>query len=389
MQSILMTHPGAERYGSDRVFLDSAIGLDRLGWDVTVVLAESGPLLDDLRAHGLRVLVAPSAVLRKRALRPSGAVRLLADLFRSLPAQVRTLRSGDYDVVYVSTVTIPSWILLARCLRRSVVCHVHEVETSAAAVVRLVLALPLLASEMVVFNSTFCRAAVTRTVPRLTGRSRVLPNPVVGPADPVPPRVDLEPPMRLLFVGRLSERKGPQVAVRALDRLRRSGVDATLEVVGAAFVDSQAFESELRTEVHRLGLDGHVTFTGAVEDVWPAFARCDVVVVPSILDEGFGNTAVEALLAARPVVVSDSGGLRDAVDGYRNVRRSPPGDADGLASAVSELLSGWSGVRRAATADAELAGDRHAPSRYAERLDAAMRSVAARRDAARRRRTRT
>src|SRR3712207_6996849 len=48
---------------------------------------------------------------------------------------------------------------------------------------------------------------------------------VSGPAEVVAPRAALEGPLRLLFVGRLSPRKGPQVAVAALQELLGRGVE--------------------------------------------------------------------------------------------------------------------------------------------------------------------
>ena len=45
--------------------------------------------------------------------------------------------------------------------------------------------------------------------------------------------------------------------------------------------------------------------------MWPFLADADVAVAPSRLDESFGNTLVEALLAGRPAVVADHTGLRE------------------------------------------------------------------------------
>ena len=59
------------------------------------------------------------------------------------------------------------------------------------------------------------------------------------------------------------------------------------------------------------------------------------MLVPSVGDESFGNAAVEAVLAARPSVVSDIGGLREAAAGYDGVVFVPPGDATALAAAIA------------------------------------------------------
>lgn len=387
MTSILMAHPGAELYGSDRVFLESARALAAHGWNVTVVLAGPGPLVGELGDADIRVVLHPTGVIRKSAMNPRGLLRLAADVLRSVPGQIRTIRSGRFDVVYVSTLTIPSWLILGRLAGSTTVCHVHEAETAAPDVVRRTLALPLLAARGLVFNSRFAQRMLTQSLSRAADSDVIL-NPLDGPGDPQPAREQLTPPLRILFVGRLSERKGPQVLVRALEVLRRGGTDAHLELLGAVFDGNEGFEQDLRDEVRRRQLDDHVTFSGFVPDVWPSLERSDIVVVPSTLDETFGNAAVEAVLAARPVVVSRAGGLPEAIDGYRSARVVPVDDPTGIADAVSEMSSNWDRVRLEALDDASTAAVRHSSGRYAEELDATLRA-AARRDAARRRRTST
>ena len=83
------------------------------------------------------------------------------------------------------------------------------------------------------------------------------------------------------------------------------------------------------TTVTRRGLDSRVRFLGFREDVWADLEDADVVVIPSRVGEPFGNTAVEAALAARPLIVSASSGLIEATQGLPGVLRVPPGDAIG------------------------------------------------------------
>ena len=174
--------------------------------------------------------------------------------------------------------------------------------------------------------------------------------------------------MRLLFVGRLSPRKGPDVAVGALRELLARGIDARLTLAGSVFEGYEWFEEELRAQVHASGLEDRVDFVGFHADVWPLLREADVALVPSVLDESFGNSAVEAVLAARPVVVSDLRGLREAVAGFAAARVADPGDPGRWADAVEELVAAWPAARSAAVEDASRARVRHGSSRFASRL---------------------
>ena len=359
--SVLMVHPGAELYGSDRVFLESVEALLPSA-DVVVALPGDGPLTAELERRGARVVTCRMPVLRKAVLRPAGFLALLRDAVLGLVPALLLLRRHGTDGVVVNTTILPSWLVLARLTGRPVVCHVHEAEWPGPAFLQPLLLLPLRSARTVVANSRFTRDVLLDLVPGLADRLTVLANPVPGPASPTPPRDRLDGPVRLLFVGRLSPRKGPDVAVAALRELRARGVDARLTLVGSVFPGYEWFEERLREGAADLG--GHLEFAGFRSDVGPALADADVVLVPSVLDESFGNTAVEAVLAGRPTVVSGLRGLREAVDGYAAAQVVEPARPGFWADAVQRVVDDWDSFRTAAVRDARTARDRHAPARY-------------------------
>ncbi|MCZ2810480.1 glycosyltransferase [Modestobacter sp. VKM Ac-2979] len=365
---VLVVTPGAELYGADRVLLESVIGLLAVGRAVTVVVPGDGPLVRQLTDRGAQVVTCRMPVLRKDALRPAGAWRLGRDAVAGLWPAVRLIRAADR--VYVNTLTLPSWIVLARLLRRRVTCHVHEAERSVPLPVRRLLSLPVTFADQVVVNSDVTRRVLEEVVPWVRGRAVVVHNGVPGPAEPSPPRTTLVGPVRLLFIGRLSPRKGPQVAVAAVELLRARGVDACLDLVGSVFPGYEWFEEELRATVERAGLGDRVHLRGFSADVWPQLAAADVVLVPSVLDESFGNTAAEAVLAARPLVVSAQDGLREAVAGFTSVQVVTPDDPAALADAVQGVVAEWDGWAGRAVADSAEARLRFAPERYRRQIAA-------------------
>jgi len=117
----------------------------------------------------------------------------------------------------------------------------------------------------------------------------------------------------VLFVGKLFERKRPDLAIAAFARIRAS-VPAQLVLVGPSPDDEQ--ERRLQQQVSELGLDDAVTFVGAVADPVPWFRAADVFVLPSER-EGLANVLVEAAASGLPVVTCETPGVRDAVDDQR------------------------------------------------------------------------
>jgi len=172
----------------------------------------------------------------------------------------------------------------------------------------------------------------------------------------------------------VSPRKGTDVAVSALAELRRRGVAAELDLAGGIFPGYEWFERDVADLAEREGVAGQVHRLGVLPQVWDALAAADVVLVPSRV-EPFGNAAVEAMLAERPVVAGRTQGLVEIVRPGENGALAAPGDATSLADAVQGLLDDWPAARaRAGRARAE-AEERYSPERYRADLVALARAV--------------
>lgn len=380
---LLVAHPSPDLYGSDRQLVETVIGAIEAGWRVQVVLPADGPLRVLLQEAGAVVAVTPFPVLRKALLRPARLLGLVGSTLTATIRLARGLRRGRPDVVLVNTITIPVWLLAARLARTPVVCHVHEAEEDQHRVLRTGLAAPLLLARRVIANSAAARRALTTTVPRLGSRIDVIHNGVAGPSDPAAARHEAGAPWRLAMVGRLSPRKGTDVALDALGLLSSQGLDVRLALCGTPFEGYEWYERELRERAGRADLEGRVDFLGYVDPTWPVLAASDVVVVPSRA-EPFGNTAVEAMLARRPLVASRVQGLAEVVSHERTGLLVEPDDPVALADAVARLL-GDDGLR----AELAEAGLLEARSRFTtDRYRAAMAQALARTVAADRLRAR-
>jgi glycosyltransferase involved in cell wall biosynthesis len=364
---ILIAHPSAELYGSDRVALESARACRQAGWAVDVTLTDDGPLVELLEQAGCAVTVQAAPVLRKSYLSPIGLLRFAGRTMRCTPAMIRLLRRSRPDVVYISTVTVPWWLVLARLAGARVICHVHEAEDAVPRVIRIALAAPLLLAHRVIANSEVSRDIVVAAVRRLAGRTDVIYNGVPGPPAVTSAREVLAAPIRLVLVGRVSARKGTDVAVAALAALAERGIEATLDLVGGVFPGYEWFETDVRRQIADAGLTEAVNWSGVQPEVWSALADADIALVPSRV-EPFGNAAVEAMLAGRPVIAGDTQGLREIVRPGDNGELAAPGDGAALAAAIERTVTDWPATRKRADAARLEALKRFSPQAYRDRI---------------------
>jgi glycosyltransferase involved in cell wall biosynthesis len=113
----------------------------------------------------------------------------------------------------------------------------------------------------------------------------------------------------VLFLGRLSAKKSPDLLLRAFAEAQKgaAGVPLTLVFAGP---DEGGVQAQLEQLATQLGIRTNVQFTGSVfgADKWAAYRDADVFVLPS-QNENFGNTAAEAVAAGTPVIVTEQCGI--------------------------------------------------------------------------------
>src|SRR5256885_15863898 len=86
-----------------------------------------------------------------------------------------------------------------------------------------------------------------------------------------------------------------------------------------------------------IGQERDVFFLGRCEKVAELLSISDVCVLSSKA-EGFSNSILEYMASARPVVVTDVGGAREAVTDGETGYIVPAGDDEAMASRINELL---------------------------------------------------
>jgi glycosyltransferase involved in cell wall biosynthesis len=140
----------------------------------------------------------------------------------------------------------------------------------------------------------------------------------------------------LLFLGRISWKKGLDLLVRAYGALARARDDLHLIFVGP---DDEGYRKKVENWLAMERVQERVTFTGMLtgEDKLAAFVDADVFCLPSY-QENFGMAVIEAMACGLPVVISDR------VNIWRDIKAAGAGmvtacNAGEIARAITSVLS--------------------------------------------------
>lgn len=108
-----------------------------------------------------------------------------------------------------------------------------------------------------------------------------------------------------------------------------------------AFVGDGAYREQYERQAQEMGIGGHVTFTGQVEDPMRdgVYAAADVVCQVSRWEEVFGYVIAEAMSSAKPIVATRVGGIPELVEDGKTGFVVERGDVQAMADRILELVA--------------------------------------------------
>ena len=323
--------------GAGGVALRGAEGLDPEHYEVVILTAPGGPLVDQARARGFEVLLlrhmqselAPrddvAGVRELRALlevgrfdlvhthsAKAGAIGRIAAHQVGVPAVIHTFHGFPFHD-FQSPLRRAAYINIERRLGR-VTDRIIAVSSSVAAeTVRLGIA-P--AERVRVIPVSIDDRSVERTA-----ASRSAARKTIGIGDDVPV---------VGTVGRLDYQKAPGHFLEAMQQLRRT------DAIGV-WIGGGPLREETEQTARKMGMHGRIRFLGERDDVPALLPAFDVFLMTSLY-EGLPCAAVEAMQCGLPVVATAVNGVPEIVMPGETGLLVPPARPPAAARAVDHLL---------------------------------------------------
>ncbi len=145
------------------------------------------------------------------------------------------------------------------------------------------------------------------------------------------PTIEVHNPVRILWVGRLSEQKNPVLAVKSLALLR--DLPWSLEIIGDG-----PLRPDLVTTIQELRLEDRVRVRGWLDSsaVADTMSASDILLMTSH-SEGLPMVAIEALNHGLAIVSTDIPGVADVIEDGTNGSVAAP-NPDALGTALRALI---------------------------------------------------
>ena len=329
-------------YGSDKALLLFLASLDRNEYFPVVVLPGEGPLKEELQKQGIKVVVSPVAKLYRNMFGVKNLVKFIKEIRQSLKILNELHRQYNFSVVYSNTLAVFLGMAFARKKKIKHIWHVHEIITHPKFIATLFPFLLEKFADIVICNSKATKTNLVQRRRALEDKSTVVYNGLDSFHEEYEASLTKtslgfkQSDTVVTLVGRISRLKGHKWVLNSYAKFLR-GSDIKLLFVGSPVPGQEHYLYEAEQIISDNGLENSVKiipYTKNLKDIWQV---TDIALMPSTEAESFGLVALEAMLAKKPVIASDAGGLKEVVEDRRTGILVNPNNEEALANAIIEL----------------------------------------------------
>lgn len=349
MITILFIHQSAELYGSDKTLLLLLKYLDKTKFNAVVVLPNVGPLKTELEKENIIVIIAPVLKLYRKMFSPKNLITFFKDVKTGIKTLDDLNKVYQFDIVYSNTLAVLLGMIYAKKRKIKHIWHVHEIIESPRLFTRLFSKiLKSKANIKIVYNS-IATQVFWNVNDKISKKAIVICNGLEIPSDEI--SIQEKETIRkdyfnataseivIALVGRVSRWKGQLVLLEAFNELLKEQSNLKLIFIGSPPTNQENFLDNLNFQIEKHKISDKVLNISFQENVFDFWQSIDIAVVPSIEPEPFGLVAVEAMLAKKPVVASNHGGLCEIIVDNKTGFLVEPNNSLELAKALQKLIS--------------------------------------------------
>ena len=343
MQNILFIHQSAELYGSDKTLLYLVANLDKNKFFPIVILPNEGPLKMELEKENIKVIIAPVLKLYRKMFTPSNLLKFSRDYFKGIKTIKSIRKEYKIDFIYSNTLAVLLGFFFCFFHKAKHIWHVHEIIESPkffTKFFRYFLNNPT--NSVLIYNSF-----ATCKFWNCKGNNQVVWNGIAAFPEIEEEEKDvirktiLTSDNEIIFalVGRISRWKGQMLLLEAFNKLIKTHQNIRLVYIGSTPPNQEHFLDTLKEKIKNYGLIQKVNIIPFQDNIHQFWQSIDVAVVSSTEPEPFGMVAIEAMMAKKPVIAANHGGLTEIVVDNETGFLVEPNNKDALKDALEKLIT--------------------------------------------------
>lgn len=348
MKSILFIHQSADLYGSDKTLLLLLKHLDKSKFHPIVMIPLDGPLKAELEKENIKVIIAPVLKLYRKMFTPANLLKFFREIKSGVVILDELNKEYQFDLIYSNTLAALLGFIYARKRKVKHLWHVHEIIESPKVFTRLFCKfLQNKANTKIVYNSISTQSFWNVTS-QIANKSMVIWNGMELPENTASANeiaiirktfFKAEPEeIVIALVGRISRWKGQQLLLHVFNDLQKQHQHIKLVFIGSPPPNQDGFLENLNHDIQKYKIADKVLVVPFQEEIFKFWQSIDIAVVPSTEPEPFGLVAVEAMLAKKPVIGANHGGITEIIIHNETGLLFAPNSEVALYKAIEQLL---------------------------------------------------
>ena len=335
-------------YGSDKTLLFLLKYLDKSRFTSVVILPSEGPLKIALENENIKVVIAPVLKLHRKMFSVKEIYNFLNDSKKAVSTMDILHKTHHFDIIYSNTLAVLLGINYARKRKIKHIWHIHEIIESPKLIKHFFLKLiQIKANTKIIYNS-FATSKFWNINSIIARKSVVILNGLESIKESLPEkeiqqiRLDFfnanSNEIVIALIGRINSWKGQAILLEGFVELAKLNTNIKLVFIGSTPPNQDYLVADLHNKIAACNITEKVAIIPFQENIADFWQSIDIAVVPSIEPEPFGLVAVEAMLAKKPVVASNHGGLSEIVVNNETGLLVEPRNVNELIIALQKLI---------------------------------------------------
>jgi len=343
MKKVLIINQSSELYGSDQTLLLLLKNLDKSQFFPIVVLPNEGPLKTALEKLEVQVIIAPVLKLYRDMFSLRNLVKFTQDFFSGLATLKKLHKLYNFDIIYSNTFAVLIGAFFSKPRKIKHLWHVHEIIEHPKLIAWFFPKMAYFFSDLIVCNSEATRLNIISREKRNKNKCHVIYNGVNHINTTINyKKSDFgfnENDIIITLVGRISRLKGHYLLLKTFKGTLSANENIKLLFVGSPVPGQEFYLESILNFIKENEIEEKVKivpFTQSLEEIWNI---TDIAVMPSTEKESFGLVAAEAMLAKKPVVGANHGGLKEIIINNKTGFLVEPNNEMELSKAIFTLVN--------------------------------------------------